>query len=363
MDIKEVLNDVWDYLNLPSYVEEFLLKSVKTFTVLFPNTVIKLNLELLHGDQFLNKLGKAKGVVSHEQYLKMDYVDNIHELQAFKLQEGFTFVRHKIQVMFNMQVHRKNPAENNLFEFVFPHPDTTHTVLIDSEEKILGKGTLIGGLWTSPNVDFRVNMQKGSDDHIISIVLDREVMNKVLNFDTEDGLKDLIQSQKEFLILEESDTNLDAFLRMIFNHSSFNLAGMMELEGLVKLVLARFLQKILTRINSSQSETVNTHNMDRALEAKRLIIENITSKPNIEDLAKKMSTNRVTLQKEFQSQFGVSIYQYYLNARLEKAKKLLDDGSLNVSEVGERLGYLSISQFSKSFLKKYGCNPSEYKSQ
>ncbi len=363
MDFKKILNDVWDYLNLPSYAEEFLLKGVKTFTTLFPNKIIKLNLELFHGDEFLKKLGKAKGVVSHDQYLKMDYVDNIHELQAFKFQEGFTFVRHKIQVMFTMQVHRKNPAENNLFEFVFPHPDTTHSILVDAEEKTLGKGTLNGGLWTSPNVDFKVNMQKGSEDHVISIVLDREVMNTFLNFDIEDGLKELIQSKKEFLILEESDTNLDAFLRMIFNHTSFNLAGMMELEGLVKLVIARFLQKALDRINSAQSEVVNSRTMDRALEAKRLITENIRSKPNLEDLAKKLSTNRVTLQKEFQSQFGVSVYQFYLNTRLEKAREFLDDGMLNVSEVGERLGYLSISQFSKSFLKHYGCNPSEYKSQ
>jgi transcriptional regulator GlxA family with amidase domain len=46
--------------------------------------------------------------------------------------------------------------------------------------------------------------------------------------------------------------------------------------------------------------------------------------------------------------------------RLNKAKALLDDGIMNVTEVAYAVGYSSLSHFAKSFKDYHGAAPGNY---
>lgn len=59
---------------------------------------------------------------------------------------------------------------------------------------------------------------------------------------------------------------------------------------------------------------------------------------------------------------GISISDYIQNIRLEKAKVLLNETTLTISEVAYATGFSSPSYFSTSFKNKYSKTPKAYRS-
>ena len=62
----------------------------------------------------------------------------------------------------------------------------------------------------------------------------------------------------------------------------------------------------------------------------------------------------------FKKLMGVSINDYFLQAKMNFAKKLLKKG-LSVTEVSEKLNYSSVHTFSRSFKKTFDVTPIDYK--
>ncbi|WP_339660316.1 substrate-binding domain-containing protein [uncultured Polaribacter sp.] len=88
------------------------------------------------------------------------------------------------------------------------------------------------------------------------------------------------------------------------------------------------------------------------------IYENIDdSSFSVEQLASKLGISRVQLYRKIKSILNISISDYILNIRLEKAKTLLQDSRLSISEVAYSIGFSSPSYFSSSFKNKFGKSP------
>lgn len=69
------------------------------------------------------------------------------------------------------------------------------------------------------------------------------------------------------------------------------------------------------------------------------------------------------LSKLFKNKYDIGIYEYALKLRMGHAKELLKDGSLQIQEVSDRLGYSNNNYFSKAFKTYYGISPTEYREQ
>ena len=66
------------------------------------------------------------------------------------------------------------------------------------------------------------------------------------------------------------------------------------------------------------------------------------------------------LTKSFSACLGVSLHQYIIMMRMEKAQKLLLNGKENITEVAQKLGYSNIFVFSKAFKRYSGVSPSYF---
>ena len=66
------------------------------------------------------------------------------------------------------------------------------------------------------------------------------------------------------------------------------------------------------------------------------------------------------LKQSFREVFGMSIYQYFQQARLEKAKELLAENKWTVKEVGYELGFTNIGHFSRLFERVYHVKPKKF---
>lgn len=63
----------------------------------------------------------------------------------------------------------------------------------------------------------------------------------------------------------------------------------------------------------------------------------------------------------FKSKTGKTMNQYLTDYRMEKARHLLEDPGIRISEVSAQVGYLDGNYFGKSFKKVTGLSPSEYR--
>lgn len=65
------------------------------------------------------------------------------------------------------------------------------------------------------------------------------------------------------------------------------------------------------------------------------------------------------LKKLFKVSFGMGLYEYFQKNRMHRAKEHILSGKYSITEVGMRLGYQNISNFSAAFRKEFQCLPSE----
>ncbi|WP_246255326.1 helix-turn-helix domain-containing protein [Cyclobacterium plantarum] len=63
----------------------------------------------------------------------------------------------------------------------------------------------------------------------------------------------------------------------------------------------------------------------------------------------------------FSSMEGMSIEQYFIGLKIEKAKEWLSYESMNISEIAWSLDYSSVQHFSAQFKKVTGLTPSQFK--
>ncbi len=100
----------------------------------------------------------------------------------------------------------------------------------------------------------------------------------------------------------------------------------------------------------------------KALQEARLILEQeFVSPPSLIELARRAGTNEFKLKRGFRKLFGTTVFGYIRELRMKKARCLLEQGHLNVTEVAFEVGYSSLGHFSASFRQRFGALPSRYR--
>ena len=138
------------------------------------------------------------------------------------------------------------------------------------------------------------------------------------------------------------------------------LTRLIYLESRAMEVLSLTLEmEILSERQSNNYLHLKSSDRDSINQAKELMAENMVDPLTINQLAKKVGINTFKLKNGFKQLYGTTIFGYLRDIRLARARVLLEDKELNISEIANAVGYSNPSHFSVAFRKKYGCNPSE----
>ena len=79
----------------------------------------------------------------------------------------------------------------------------------------------------------------------------------------------------------------------------------------------------------------------------------------VEDIGKEIGLSRVQLYRKVKAMTGSSVVDLIRKARLAKAKRLLENRSMSVSEVAYEVGFSAPSYFTKCFKDEYGMLPGD----
>jgi AraC-like DNA-binding protein len=84
---------------------------------------------------------------------------------------------------------------------------------------------------------------------------------------------------------------------------------------------------------------------------------------SIADIVQTVSLSASTLQRHFRASFGVTIEEYRRDARLRRARDLLETEGVGVAEVAAMVGYNNAANFSTAFKRHFGILPKAVRSR
>lgn len=93
--------------------------------------------------------------------------------------------------------------------------------------------------------------------------------------------------------------------------------------------------------------------------AQKILVERHANPPTVAELARQVGLNRSTLCAEFKRIFGSSVFEFLQDYRMNKARELLHDGNLAISQVAETVGYQHATNFTAAFKRHFGYLPKE----
>ena len=97
--------------------------------------------------------------------------------------------------------------------------------------------------------------------------------------------------------------------------------------------------------------------------AKQFIEEHLTEELSLGQLAAAVHTSTFYFCKLFKKATGLNFTAFVSRLRTEKAKNLLLNPNLRVSEIAYEVGFQSLTHFNRVFKKVVGQNPTEYREQ
>jgi YesN/AraC family two-component response regulator len=136
-------------------------------------------------------------------------------------------------------------------------------------------------------------------------------------------------------------------------------------EDEIKVCLEKWLTKKSNELKTSKltqpvKENMPLSTIERALDyINKTPLDQITLK----EAAESIHINPSYLSQLFKQQLNKKFVDYITELRIEESKRLLQNTTLRMSEIAERVGYSDLAYFSNNFKKIVGCSPSEFRNK
>lgn len=134
-----------------------------------------------------------------------------------------------------------------------------------------------------------------------------------------------------------------------------------EIRNLKGQELIRRTGEILENITLSIERKKSTASQDVVTRAKEYIEQHLAEDFGVETLAAHLYLNRTYFSKEFKNHTGVSVMDYIIQRRMERAAELIKEGQLPTEKIAGLVGYGDVKYFQRSFKKYTGHTVREYR--
>lgn len=156
-----------------------------------------------------------------------------------------------------------------------------------------------------------------------------------------------------------SEVNLKALEEAYFQTKVFDQG---QYEAMLRL-LSTFAEHLATISNSIEPEAIETAEPQVVSRAKKYISERFQERITLDEAAQAVNASTRHFCKVFKQATGITFTDYLARTRVEKAKHLLRNPHLRVSEIAFETGFDSISQFNRSFKRITGMSPTRFRSE
>jgi AraC-like DNA-binding protein len=209
----------------------------------------------------------------------------------------------------------------------------------------------------SSNVTFSQDLPVGEKLTFINLSFDRELARNFLNPKEGDFFDIMTQASRKWAVYELLTGQLLTIAEQIVNIDMHKALGKLEMELKVLEFAQYSLKKVYDRGLKNLITTLNEDDLKSIYRIHELLIKDLSNPPTISALAKEAAMSESKLKSCFKHIYGDSIYQHYLNFRMEKAYQILKERTHSIGEVSRLLGYSNPSQFTKKFKGHFNILP------
>lgn len=131
------------------------------------------------------------------------------------------------------------------------------------------------------------------------------------------------------------------------------------LEDIIKWFKVELFEPIIGFLNhQAESQYVNIAN-----QMVKLVHERFDQDISLEACASLLNFHPVYLSRVFKKEMGINFSEYLAEYRMNMAKTWLENTSLKISEIAEKLNYTNTTAFIRTFRKIVGMTPGQYRDQ
>ncbi|MEO1410635.1 MAG: AraC family transcriptional regulator [Bacteroidota bacterium] len=134
----------------------------------------------------------------------------------------------------------------------------------------------------------------------------------------------------------------------------------MFLEAKVIELLLLQLEQV-GRLEDPRRRTLKKADVDKMYAVKEILLDKLDGPFSLIDLARQVGTNDYTLKKGFKEVFGTTVFGFWHELKMRKARFLLEEERRSVFEVAQIVGYKNPQHFSTAFKRFFGLSPGQLK--
>ncbi len=94
-----------------------------------------------------------------------------------------------------------------------------------------------------------------------------------------------------------------------------------------------------------------------------VLTKNIYGRTTLDEVCAGVLFSKSHIKTLFKKNTGYSIMDYYSHLKIERAKILINEDKMTFSDIAELLGFSSIHYFSRTFKKRTGLSPTQYRAR
>jgi AraC-like DNA-binding protein len=177
--------------------------------------------------------------------------------------------------------------------------------------------------------------------------------------DNREYLNELLQKGESFFLHEQLSPEMRTLLWELKSPPAATELQRLFYHVRVLQLIYLLMEQLNKRTIAPNKNGDPTH-IARIFKARMLLVQDLSTPPTIASLARHILMSESQLKQSFREIFGASIYQYFQNTRLEKARQLLAANNRTVKEVGYELGFTNIGHFSRLFERTYRVKPKKF---
>jgi len=317
-------------------------------------------------DESLSLLAEILGSTYSNDTIKIPDINGSGYIKKKRLEEGL-LVRIWEFSLNKPFVLSKRPvidAAERVFHIAYilnPESLLIKTKGIEKEFRVQGG---LNTLFVSNDIDIEVEIATTEGLHAIDISFTSSWLIKafaVADEEIRNSISQLLNS-KEPTVFFESTTAAEYRLLVAVHHTGGSDTGdLLHIKAGCLSLLAGFFDKIFTKTFTEILKSKFLYH-EKMLEVEKILMTHLQEKsPSIVFIARQVGLSESTMKRYFKIMFGKSIHEYYLEKKMEYAKRILLAKPISVSEVAYLLDYEKVSNFIDMFKRHHGVCPGTFR--
>ncbi len=213
----------------------------------------------------------------------------------------------------------------------------------------------------NPQKELPLNLELAPNSWVISVVISIKKFHSLFSTEAE-HIPFLSKENQERKYYDESDINpsMSIVLSQLFHYHLNPSIKHLYYKGKAYELLSLYFNRSEDPDAEQCPFLIDEENVLKIRKAKDIVIANMAEPPGLQELADQVGLNLKKLKMGFKQIYGDSVYSFLFDYKMEYARKLLEEGSHNVNEVGLKIGYSTASHFISAFKKKFATTPKKY---